>query len=124
MDFLSRKTGLFKKHDRDKLNDLVSLIDPKTFFRVGIQIMQQGKPPRFHKNLPHLLGINDEDNVIKIGYIEELLNKNVKNVLLIKTKVSHYPKMDTKKYFDEKIDRKSFLAGISFLEKFDQIQNS
>lgn len=86
--------------------------DPKTFFRTGSIILNQKKDRLRHK-LPCVVIINPKDNTINTDYLVSYFFDHLDKVKIVKTKVGHYPRTVTKKYFE-----RQFSGGV-----FNDINN-
>lgn len=71
------------------------------------------------KDIPYILIINPNDKSIRGDYIINFFKKKAKHLLIVTTKVGHYPRVATKRYFEKVLPRKVFVRVYRFIENLD-----
>jgi len=108
----------FYKEDYPKkvLNTVITQIDPFTFFRTARIIVNNRYKLRFHR-LPYVLLINKKDKTIKADYVTKIFQNNIKDLLIINTKITHYPKDLSKNYFKKHLPKSTLVKIDKFFKK-------
>lgn len=104
-------TGYYSK--RTKL--IMEHVHPKTYLETA-RLLLSFRGSTVFKDLPYILAINPDDKTIKATSTIRLFKNNVPNLLIIKTKVGHYPRKVTKTYFESTIKQKDMLQVNEFLQ--------
>jgi len=92
----------YSDYPADRINNLLSHMDGRTFFETARIIMRHRKPCPFHE-LPYVLIISSSDKTIKNDPLLELFPKNVENLKVLEVDTDHYPLDISPDYFRERI---------------------
>ena len=93
-------------------------IDPKTFFVSAYMILGNSQKATLH-DLPHVLVFNPSDLTLDMKFIQNFFKKNSWRLMLINTKIGHYPRKVTKGYFQKKISRDDIRRIYEFFDSYD-----
>ncbi len=110
------KKALFKLGYNETIIKCIWKLDPKPYFETGKLVLTYTHKPNFH-NLPHVLMINEHDNMINAEKTIETFKHNVKNLLIIKTTVPHYPDKMGKNSILQKVHKNNLQKMITFFKK-------
>jgi len=106
-------SGYYAKRNKIILRE----IDPKTFATCARFILGNRKPVQVH-DLPTVLLINPNDSTLDGKYVKEFFKQRTSKLLVMKTKIGHYPRKVTKKYFQKHIKKDDIEKMYSFLEGY------
>ena len=110
-----KSVKLLSNKSQKRVKSSIYEIDAKTFFETGKLIFDAKQKNRFHK-LPYSLIVNKKDERVRYDYLVQLFNENVKDLLIVDTKIEHSPKIITKEYFRENFDEKDIDKIFNFFK--------
>ena len=91
-------------------------LDAKAYFETGKIVLTYNEKPEFRK-LPHVVLINEHDKMINGPKTIQTFKDNVKKLLIIKTKVPHYPDKMKKSSILHKVHKKDLNKMVNFFEE-------
>jgi len=92
----------YSDYPSDRINNLLSHMDGRTFFETARIILRHSEPCPFHE-LPYVLIISSSDKTIKNDPLLKLFPKNVENLKVLEVDTDHYPLDISPDYFRERI---------------------
>ncbi len=92
----------YSDYPADRINNLLSQMDGRTFFETARIILRHRQPCPFHE-LPYVLIISSSDKTIKNDPLLELFPKNVETLKVVEVNTAHYPLDVSTDYFRERI---------------------
>lgn len=113
-----RQRLLRRGQPEERVETVLREIDPRTFFATAYALVTYQRPLSFH-NLPHVLMVNPEDRTINAEDVTEVFQSRVRDLLVVKTTVDHYPTDLTKAYFEERISAQQVASIFEFLNRLD-----
>lgn len=109
------KLNIFTDHPEKIRKLFFSQIDGATFFKT-LSLLIHSREKCFFHDLPYVLVINPEDKKVKYDYILKLFNKGVKELMVIKTVIPHFPADPNEDYFENKIRKEDLKRAVDFLK--------
>lgn len=117
--YLPKILHLLTGHPLKEIGEIIDQIDAETFFKTAELILETHDECKF-KEIPYILAINKNDNVIQYKYILNLFRKNAKHLFVMYTEVEHFPKEMTSKYFRERIKDSDMYGLIRWLNSISK----
>lgn len=95
---------LWAGNPTDRIHHTFAQVDAKTFFETGRLILKTYGHKKF-RNPPYILIINRHDRTVNYDYLTKIFEEEAESVLVISTKMDHYPTDPTKDYFSKLFPR-------------------
>jgi len=98
-------------------DDIIKIIldqnDPRTFFATAKMGFQIKKMPQFF-DLPYVLIMNKEDEMVDYSYVSRQLKDNVRDFLFIEVQEKHFPPDLSKEYIEKKFPKEKIQKILEF----------
>ena len=104
----------YSDYPAERINNLLSHMDGRTFFETARIILGHREPCPFHA-LPYVLIISSSDKTIKNDPLLKLFPKNVENLKVLEVGTDHYPLDISADYFKERIPEEQIKDIILFV---------
>jgi pimeloyl-ACP methyl ester carboxylesterase len=92
----------YSRYPSSRVDLILEHMDGQTFFETGRMILSGRHACPFH-DLPYVLIVNRDDTTIDFEYTTRRFRDNAANLLIVETKIDHYPQEISKEYFRERI---------------------
>ena len=97
-----------------RVETIMREFDAKTFYVITKTLMFYKDRPKFF-DLPYVLLINPKDKIIDADKVHVLFERKVEKLLVVETKIGHYPRTVTKRYFQRIIPKETINQVLDFL---------
>lgn len=104
----------YSDYPAERINNLLSHMDGRTFFETARIILGHREPCPFHA-LPYVLIISSSDKTIKNDPLLKLFPKNVENLKVLEVGTDHYPLDISADYFKKRIPEEQIKDIILFV---------
>jgi len=116
---LHRFAQYYSRYPSSRVDLILEHMDGQTFFETGRMILN-GRHSCFFHDLPYILIVNRDDTTIDFEYTTRRFRDSAASLLIVETKIDHYPQEITKEYFRERIGRHEIDRVAAFLRRHRQ----
>ena len=92
----------YSRYPSSRVDMILDHMDGRTFFETGRMILNGRHSSMFH-DLPYVLIVNRDDTTIDFEYTTRRFRDSAAKLLIVETKIDHYPREISKEYFRERI---------------------
>lgn len=118
---LHRFAHAYSRYPSSRVDMILEHMDGKTFFKTGWMILNGRDSGVFH-DLPYVLIINKDDTTIDFEYTTGVFRDNISKLLIMETRIDHFPAETSKEYFRERIGRGEIDRALAFIRSHHQRQ--
>lgn len=113
---LRRFAHFYSHYPSSRVDMILEHMDGQTFFETGRMILKGCHSCAFH-DLPYILIVNRDDATINFEYTTGRFRDQASKLLVVETRIDHYPLEISKEYFQERIGQAEIDRAMAFIRE-------